>query len=695
MKTIFSYLLAIALSCGLISCGDLGISDRIESFPIPEIKGISFNNFNNSQSELSETAPPIVIQKLGRIIDNYKPQVSILEPLPDKVLDDTRVTIQLKVADFPLFKDENLEMGPHLHLILDNKPYQAIYSVKEPIVLENLDPGTHILRVFAVRPWHESFKNQGAYAETTFHILTKTQENNPESQVPLLTYSRPNGTYGAEPIMLDFYLSHLPNEQIIRDSSREGLPPWRVKATVNGESFILDQWQPVYLTGFKEGNNWIQLELLDDEGNSINNTFNNTVRLITYDPETKDSLARIVTGEIDLPNAIAIVDPNYEIPLEETLEAVSEKVVEEEATTESDVTKPVVIPADNSEEIEEEVNPEAEIIPETSEVPQEQVVAPEITKPVEVPADKSELIEEEVNPEEETVNPEAEIIPETSEVPSEPVVEPEIPQPVEIPVDNSEVIEEQINPEAEIIPETSEVPPEPVVEPEIPQPVEIPANNSELTEEEVILEAEIISEIPEVIKEEVVEPGITQPVEIAADKSEVIEEKVKTKEEISQVIKEEVSGKNIDPELNIPENNSELSDDKLSTTVDIPETEINLNQETAISGLEVVKAISEVNESTIIPKDGLGNEKEVIEPEEQKSLAEEVTTEVTTSVTVADKKTIETNESASETESDRINDLVSISKNPFEININLDQWVADHFKQFKDKIIELSKLFLD
>ena len=617
MKTIFSYLLAIALSFALISCSNLNISDlatgealrdRIESFPIPEIKGISFNNFNSSQSELSETAPPILIQKLGRTIDNYKPQISILEPLPDRVLDDTRVTIQLKVADFPLFKDENLEMGPHLHLILDNEPYQAIYSVDEPIVLEDLDPGTHTLRVFAVRPWHESFKNQGGYAETTFHIFTKTQENNPDSQVPLLTYSRPNGTYGAEPIMLDFYLSHLPNEQIIRDSSREGLPPWRVKATVNGESFVLDQWQPVYLTGFKEGNNWIQLELLDDEGNSINNIFNNTVRIFTYDPETKDSLARIVTGEIDLPNAISIVDQNYEIPLEETLEAVSEEVVEEETTTELDVVKEGAIPADNLKVIEEEVSPEAEIIPETSEVP------------------------------------------------PEPVVEPEITPPVEIPVDKSEVIEEEVNPEAEIIPETSEVPPEPVVEPEITPPVEIPADNSELTEEKINPEAEIISEIPEVIKEEVIKENITS-------------------------------------ELNMSGNNSELIDEELSITVDISETEINLNQETANSGLEAeaAKAISEVNESAIIPQDELANAKEVIEPEEQKSLAEEVTT----SETIADKKTIEKNESGSETESARINDLVSISKNPFEININLDQWVADHFKQFKDKIIELSKLFLD
>ena len=440
MKTIFSYLLAIALSFGLISCSDLNISDlatgealrdRIEAFPIPDIKGISFNNFNNNQSELSETAPPVLIRKLGRIIDNYTPQVSILEPLPDQLLNNTEVTIQLKVDDFPLFKDENLQMGPHLHFILDNEPYRSIYSVDEPIVLENLAPGTHTIRVFAVRPWDESFKNQGAYAETTFHILTKTQENNPDPQVPLLTYSRPNGTYGAEPIMLDFYLSHFPSEEIIRNSSTEGLPPWRVKATVNGESFILEQWQPVYLTGFKEGNNWLQLELLDDEGNSIKNTFNNTVRLIAYDPETKDSLARIVTGKIDLENAIAIVDQNYEIPLEETLEKVQEEVVKEDITTESELIKEDTILKDKSDVIEEEVKTKEKIVTESPEVTKEQVERQEITQQDAIPADNSEAIEEEVNAE-------AEIVPETPEVTKEQIDRQEITQQDAIPTDNSD-----------------------------------------------------------------------------------------------------------------------------------------------------------------------------------------------------------------------------------------------------------------
>ncbi len=423
MKNFLSYLLAIAWSLSLIGCGDLKISDQIKEFPMLDLSSL---NFNHSQSGLSETAPPTLITKLGKIVDNYSPKISIIEPSADEILEDTKVTVKLKVIDLPLFKDESLEIGPHLNLILDNEPYQEIYSVEEPIVLKNLAPGTHTLRVFAVRPWDESFKNQGAYAETRFHVFTKTQANSPDAQLPLLTYSSPQGIYGAEPIMLDFYLSHLPFEQLVTNSATEGLPPWRVKVTINGESFLLEQWQPVYLTGFEIGKNLIELELFDDQGNRINNSFNSTVRLITYNPEIKDSLSKIVKGEIDLKNAIAIVDPNYEIPLKETLQAVEEEVPPTPATENTHIsesipeqlikqesTKANEIPIDNSAAIEQKVNLKSETIVENSATTPEQTTDKAFTASSSVSADDSEFIEEEVIQEELTL--EEEISPEISE----------------------------------------------------------------------------------------------------------------------------------------------------------------------------------------------------------------------------------------------------------------------------------------
>ena len=97
-----------------------------------------------------------------------------------------------------------------MNLIVDNEPFQAIYNIDRPITIKNLAPGSHTIRAFAVTPWGESFKNEGAYAQTTFNVLTETNDNRPDFSRPLLTYNSPTGTYGAEPLLLDFYLTNAP-----------------------------------------------------------------------------------------------------------------------------------------------------------------------------------------------------------------------------------------------------------------------------------------------------------------------------------------------------------------------------------------------------------------------------------------------------------------------------------------------------
>jgi hypothetical protein len=148
--------------------------------------------------KISEVSPPEVIQKLRAVLEQYEPQVTIVSPRADEVLQDDTISVRLDVKDLPLFKDEKLGLGTHLHLFLDSQPYQAVYDVSQPIVLKDLSPGTHTIRTFASRPWHESFKNEGSYAQTTFHVFTKTPDNNPNSELPLLTHSRPQGVYGAD-----------------------------------------------------------------------------------------------------------------------------------------------------------------------------------------------------------------------------------------------------------------------------------------------------------------------------------------------------------------------------------------------------------------------------------------------------------------------------------------------------------------
>nr|WP_290228146.1 hypothetical protein [Trichocoleus desertorum] len=312
-KGFVSFLVAVSLVVGLVSCGDRSEARLPGPAGSPQLVG--------KAGKVSEVSPPEVIQTLRQSLEKYQPQVSILSPRPSEVLQDNTVSVRFQVTDLPLFKNAQLGLGPHLHVILDNEPYEAVYNADQPLVLKDVAPGTHTLRVFASRPWHESFKNEGAYAQTTFHVFTKTQENTPALEQPLLTYSRPKGDYGAEPIMLDFYLTNAPLHLVAQEEDDDDISDWRIRCTINGESFIFDRWQPLYLKGFQPGKNWVQLELLDEKGKPIENAFNNTVRLITYDLNGQDTLSKLVRGEITAEQASGIVDPNYKgqtAPLETT-----------------------------------------------------------------------------------------------------------------------------------------------------------------------------------------------------------------------------------------------------------------------------------------------------------------------------------------------------------------------------------------
>ncbi|OWY65825.1 hypothetical protein B7486_39920 [cyanobacterium TDX16] len=302
-KAAIAVLVAACLSLGLVSCGS---SDTLRAATPPNSRSTV-----QLAGNITEVAPPEAILQLRQALEVRQPQVKILSPQPDEVLQDDTVSARFQVQDLPIFQNSDLGLGPHLHVILDNQPYEAVYDVQKPFVLSNLSPGTHTLRVFASRPWHESFKNEGAYAQTTFHVFTKTDDNNPNSSQPLLTYSRPKGSYGAEPILLDFYLTNAPLHLAAQADPQDEVPDWRIRCTINGKSFIIDRWEPIYLKGFNKGKNWVQLEFLDEQGNPVKNVFNNTVRVISYDPQGQDTLSKLVRGELSAAATRGIVDPDY------------------------------------------------------------------------------------------------------------------------------------------------------------------------------------------------------------------------------------------------------------------------------------------------------------------------------------------------------------------------------------------------
>lgn len=165
--------------------------------------------------------------------------------------------------------------GQHLHLILNNEPYDALYDADEPVVFEDLPAGTHHFRAFPGTDWHESVKTPGAFAMRTIHVGDEEAAPRVDPDGPLLTYSRPVGEYAgadADSILVDFYLT----------GARLSEDGYRVRLTVDGlGEAMITEWRPYLLLGLPAGDHTVRLELLDPEGEIVPGEFNRAERTIT------------------------------------------------------------------------------------------------------------------------------------------------------------------------------------------------------------------------------------------------------------------------------------------------------------------------------------------------------------------------------------------------------------------------------
>ncbi|MFT4834581.1 MAG: hypothetical protein ACJA2C_000360 [Marinoscillum sp.] len=166
----------------------------------------------------------------------------------------------------------NSGKGQHIHFIVNNGPYSAHYM---PGVSNELTAGNYVILAFLSRSYHESVKSAGAYY---IQNLTVGEVEPVEADLTTqhLFFSRPKGTYvGAdtEKLMLDFYLL---NTTISPDGNK-------VKATINGEEYMITEWAPYYVEGLEKGTVTIKLELIDKDGNAIPGPFNIVERTVTLE----------------------------------------------------------------------------------------------------------------------------------------------------------------------------------------------------------------------------------------------------------------------------------------------------------------------------------------------------------------------------------------------------------------------------
>ncbi len=163
----------------------------------------------------------------------------------------------------------NSGKGQHIHYIVNNGPYAAHYMAKIP---DQLEAGNYLVLAFLSRSYHESVKSEGAYFIENITV-GDVEPDSADLTTPHLFYSRPKGTYkgaDAEKVMLDFYVL---NTTLSKNGNK-------VRATINFEEFMIDEWAPYYIEGLRVGENTIKLELVDAEGNLIPGPFNSVQRTI-------------------------------------------------------------------------------------------------------------------------------------------------------------------------------------------------------------------------------------------------------------------------------------------------------------------------------------------------------------------------------------------------------------------------------
>ena len=295
------------------------------------IAGCQSTNENGSTTATTTVSPPVAqeltvvsrpqaiqdMMKARGEQDQAKPTLKVLSPANNATINGSTVEVKLELGGdlkgYMPHKDPATGKGNHIHVILDNQPYEAYYELGQPFELRNVGEGKHTLRVFPSRPWHESFKNDGAFQIVTFNVkgggdaskptttnkgetmasptkspaanssptparegkdMARSNAGDVDLTKPLLTYSRPKGEYSGadtDAIMIDFWLV---NGKLGGD--------YRVRYSIDGgDPKFIDTWDPIWLTGWANGKHTVKLELVDKNGQAVENGgYNSTTREI-------------------------------------------------------------------------------------------------------------------------------------------------------------------------------------------------------------------------------------------------------------------------------------------------------------------------------------------------------------------------------------------------------------------------------
>ena len=321
---------------------------------------------------LQEVAPPGAVQQLQEALALRRPQVTIEAPRDGANLPAGPIKLSLKVRDWPLVDAGELGLGPHVVVQVDDLPAIRLSGLE--LELPPLSPGSHRITAYAARPWGEAVKSPGAWSQIRVHRVTANPLAIPQPGTPQLLPVSPADLAGSEPLLLDWLLLDAPL-QGLRDNDGS----WRLRVSVNGDSFLVDQNSPLWLKGWQPGSNSLLLELVDGLGEPLNPPFNSLVREVVLDP-SKPGLAwqkgRLAEGELAQLLGTAPPEPPAQTPTQPEPEPEPEPESEPEPEL---VPEPVP-------ELEPEPEPEPEPVAEPEPVPAPQAAVEQSLQPAEPPS---------------------------------------------------------------------------------------------------------------------------------------------------------------------------------------------------------------------------------------------------------------------------------------------------------------------
>lgn len=203
--------------------------------------------------------------------------------------DSAEVSIDYSVENYELKSQttdattkgcNNSKDGQHIHFILNNGPYTALYEPTHKFKIALNQP--QYIMSFLSRSYHESIKHKGA--GQLLHITVNKDakiETLPIPTTPMIFFSRPKGDYvgqeNTENVLLDYYLW---NTDLLSTNNK-------VKAQINNQTFNLDSWQPMFIKFAPMGPLDITLTLVDNNGNALegpNTSVNRVSNLATQEP---------------------------------------------------------------------------------------------------------------------------------------------------------------------------------------------------------------------------------------------------------------------------------------------------------------------------------------------------------------------------------------------------------------------------